>query len=537
MAGMAYENLDRRWKEVCRVLFEGEIGGLGEFSEWLSELNEPILHKRSSLSGKSVSFAVPDYCQGAALLSFDEVDINKKFQPLSINEAKDIDSIVQAVQERIFYTGNIILGNSNYIEKSSNISDSFYMLESAKLGDSKYIGYSTLGRLDEYCFGNNGIGETSFAVRCYETFRDKRCFELWMGQNCSDCYYSHALSNCSECFFSFHLKDRRHAIGNLELPREKYLQVKSALLEQMREKLKKEKRLPSLVEIVSQCGDYSKELALLAKGGIMQVARGKGDKKPIEQAFSRTSGLLLGKQLEGGVDRYSGWLSLHTRRTEKQKSALSGLPVFRGDYCCYFRLPKDRLVTMQEGRFIGDSVRIGKIEAEGITLENAHRAIGKIAYFVSEYEEGTNLNTIECATTTDSTNCYRSFPIVYSKNCAYSFWPRSSEYAFGCESLFDSQFCMNAYYSSKIRGGFELDSCRDCANLYFSHNCENVQDSMFCFNLKNARYAIGNAPLPRVSYLKIKEKITGEIYGELSAKCALGIDIYNIGCGKRKHGY
>src|SRR3989338_2838106 len=228
--------------------------------------------------------------------------------------------------------------------------------------------------------------------------------------------------------------------------------------------------------------------------GNVKYAKRLSDMKPVETAFERTSALLLGKPLPGGIDRYSGWLTRHNRKWEKHKSVLSGRQVSRVDYCGYFELPPGKLITAEEARFIGDNVAISQHEAESISLASAPAPIGKIAFFVPEYEEGMNVNVPGCPNATDSANCYRASPIVYSKFCAYSFWPRSSEYAFGCEALFDSAFCMNAHYSSKIRAGFEIDSCRDCSNLYFSHNCENVQDSMFCFNVKNRQYAIGNAP-------------------------------------------
>ena len=48
--------IEKHWHSTCRVLFRQEIGPIKDFVPWLTELNEPILHRKSSLSGKPVSF-------------------------------------------------------------------------------------------------------------------------------------------------------------------------------------------------------------------------------------------------------------------------------------------------------------------------------------------------------------------------------------------------------------------------------------------------------------------------------------------------
>ncbi len=526
----ALKAIEKHWQSTCRVLFRQEIGPIKDYVPWLTELNSPISHRKSSLSGKPVSFAIGEYSEGSKWIGFEEIGFGKKQSALSINEIKDIDSLISALSERFYYAGNVILGNSGFVEQSSNISDSFYMYETGKLADCKYIGYSILGRLCEDCFGGNGIGESAHCIRSYETFRDKRCFELWMSQNCSDCYYCHGLDSCTECMFSFHLKNRRHCIGNLPLEQGKYAALKEKLLAELAEKLKKEKRLPSLAQIASKCTVKSPPLRRKP-----EQAPEEQDKKIIEKAFSSTAQLLFGKPLEGGIDLYAAWLLRHTRRQETHPSAFSGEAVRRVDYSCYFELPKGRLVTLDEARDIGQALAIGEKEAEGLTLADAHEKIGKIAFFAPEYLEGTHMNLIECATSSSSSHCYRAAPVVYSKYCAYCFWPRSTEHAFGCSALLDSEFCINCYQSVKLKRCFEMDSCRDCADSYFCHNCENVQNSLFCFNAKNLKYAIGNAEVGKEKFMQAKKLLLQWINASLSRNRDLQADIYNLGAAKTKN--
>ena len=519
------ETINTRWKNACRVLFGEEVGDITKFVPWLTRLNEPVYHRKTSISGKEVSYAHIDYSEKSKWISFDEIDFGKKYSPLSINEIKDIDSIVSALSDRFYYAGNVILGNSGFVEKSANISDSFYMYETTGLTDSKYIGYSTHGRLNEDCFGCNGIGESQFCIKCCETFHNKRCFELWMGQYCSDCYYSHNLSACQDCFFCFNVKNMRNAIGNLALEKSKYLQLKKKLLSEMAQMLRDDKQLPTLVEIVQKSTLDSNTV----KAKLSAAKKSEAfDKKEIEEAFQKTTSIILGKPLYHGIDNYSEWLKKHTRKNEACSSVFSKTQLHRWDYCCYFELPKDRLVTIDEAIAIGAGSAISSSEAETFGIKTAHQMIGDIAFFSPEYKDGTNLNLSECPNASDSMNCYRSSPIVYSKYCGYSFWPRSSEYAFGCGALLSSQFCINCYHSVKLTRCFELDSSRNCSDCLFSHNIENCQDCMFCFNVKNMKYVVGNIEVGKEQYARIKKLVLEEIVRKVESG-KLVPDIYSIG--------
>ncbi|MBS3069497.1 hypothetical protein J4441_03975 [Candidatus Micrarchaeota archaeon] len=518
------QNLNKRWQAAAKILFNAELGPLEEYKSWLCETNDPVLRRRSSISNKPVSYVDSNFNGISKYMSFDEIDFNRKFSPLSINDVKDMDSIVSAVQERIFYAGNIILGNSQCVYESTNINDSFYMLNCAKLGDSKYIAHCTLGRLCEGCFGCNGIGESKLCLKCHETYRDVRSFELWRSENCSDCYYSYNLSSCSDCMYSFNMQNKRFAIGNLVLPAEKYAQIKKSLLLQMAQELQKNKRIYSLVELAAKCKTGAAAFSHLK----FDAACPHTDLAPIQSAFEQASKVILGKPI-GKLGDYTQWLEHNCRSKAYGKSAISGSPVIIVDYSSFFEIPRNRLVKFHEALKIGEIMRISEADATRITLENAHEFLGNIAFFPTEYEQGTNQNTIECATTASSSNCYRSAPCIFSKYCAYCFWPRTSEHLFGCSMIFDSSFCMNSYYSLKLRRCLEMDSCRDCSDSLYCHNLESSSDSMFCFNSKNLRNAIGNAQLPREKYSSIKSSILAQLAEELQSKKSLKWDIYSIG--------
>ena len=526
-----FRELDKRWKITSKLLFGGEVGPLSDYGEWLSERADAVFHEKSLFSGKDVSFGFGQYCAGSKRISFDEADLGKKFAPIPINSLKDIDSIAQALCERFAYAGNMILGNSGYIEKSANVSDSYYVLGSSRIGDSKYVAYSSMGRLCDHVFGSAAPGESSYLIRCNDTYHVKRAFELWMTANSSDCYYVFALNNCTDCMFSFNLRAARHAIGNTILPKDKYAQIKSSLLGQMRGELKSRKSLPSLAELVGASQDRTEKVRALLSGKV-EYSSEKTDMAPIEEAFSRTCKILFGSPVSS-LKACRPWLYRRIPAGQKRKSAISGKELFIGNYAKYASLPEDRTVLECEAlKMVEISPPVAGIEK--ITMDSAAKLISDIAYFSLEYHDGTNSNIIDCMAYAYSSNVLESAPCVQIKDSAYNLWPRSTEHAFGCGVLFDSGFCIHCYQSVKLSRCFECDSCRECADCYFCHNCENVQNGLFCFNVKNLRYAIGNAEVSREEFAAAKRKLQELISVKLSKAATLDSDIFSIGCAKAK---
>jgi hypothetical protein len=523
-----YDLLNRQWKSTCKIIFGQEIGELSDFEPYLTELTRPVQYHKSSLSGKEVASAPTSYCKSAGWLALDEVDFNKKFEPLGINEVKDLDSIASAISERMHYAGNVMFGNCSKIEKSSNINDSTGIYKSARYGHSKNIACCTMARDGENCFGLNGATETSFSIKCNRAFHCSRSFELWMSDNSLDSFYSSGLTNCSNCMFSFNSWNKKCAIGNLELPRDKYLSAKQNLLSELAEQLKRAKRAPTLLDIVKKSKWAKPEIPLESE---RIDASDTKDKSKIEEAFTKTTSLLFGKPLEGGMDAYAGYLRRHTQPTEKCTSAATGKEMVLPTFSTYPLLPRDRLLDINEAQVFGQSIRLERNDAEGITLANAHEKIGPLAFFHIYLIVGKNTNLIECVNYASSSNSYRSSAVGYSKYCAYSFWPMNCQYLFGADSPFNSNFCINIYSCTSQTRCFEIDCCGYCSDTYFSHNCENVNDSMFCFSKKNLRYAIGNAPLSQNDYKKVKSSLLSQIADELNSTKELRYDIYNIACG------
>ena len=108
---------------------------------------------------------------------------------------------------------------------------------------SKYTAFSLWPRESSYVFGSEILFNSSFCINCYYSTNINRGFEVDSSHNSSDIYFSHNVENARECLFCFNVKNLSYAIANAPLGKEKYLEIKKALLEQIRERLEKKKSL------------------------------------------------------------------------------------------------------------------------------------------------------------------------------------------------------------------------------------------------------------------------------------------------------
>ncbi|MDD2655350.1 MAG: hypothetical protein PHQ80_01640 [Candidatus ainarchaeum sp.] len=529
MNSQTYEVLNKAWKSTCRILLGAEIGDMKEYEPWLLSGADAPKRFKSSISGKDVYVGIGSYKEDGKFIGMDEIDFSRKFEPLGINQVKDIDSIVGALKERFLYTGNIILGNSNFVEKGANIMDSSYIYNATDLLDSKYIAHLSIAPESEYCFGSNGAGSSKHCIRVYETYDCNRCLEIWNSRSCADGYFTYNCDGCNETFFTFNSYGKKYAIGNLELPRDKYLQLKKKLLAEIREQLISGKRLDSLMDIVSsakECKKEHEELKTMLKGHKFDEPR--TNKEIIEKEFSETSSILLGKPLYG-MDNYSKWLTSKIWKRSEANSALTGRRTVVVDYCNLGRIPEHRLIRKDEWELIKEKMKLTEPEVDSLTVANAGETIGKIAYMPFDYNINST-NMIDCTTTLNSSDCYLVIPSIFSKKSGVCTWIRHSSDLFGCCAGFNSSFCMKMNYSKRMNRCFEADNSSGCSGGYFLHNCENVRDSMFCFNVKNLSNSIGNAPLPLDKYKSVRSSLLEQMHSELEKNKELKWDIYSIGC-------
>jgi hypothetical protein len=222
--------IEKAWKNTCSILLKEEIGELEEYEDWLLRYVNPVGLKKSAISGKAVIVSSDKVCNGARFLGHEEIDrYLAKFgqSKFDINDFKDLDSTVEALQERAYYVGNIVLGNSLSVESSNRCVNSSFVYKSQDVYDCKFIAYCSVLRFAEYIFGGNAIGrESKYNIKTFETFKNVRCMETLRNYAAADCYFTGSIEACSNCMFSFNLRNKHYMIGNHQFSQQEYLKLK-----------------------------------------------------------------------------------------------------------------------------------------------------------------------------------------------------------------------------------------------------------------------------------------------------------------------
>ena len=522
---MAFDKLDGDFRSTCHILFGQEIGSLEEFGPYLSEMMFPYTAAKSSISGKEVMLSGPHYPKGAMFVSQDEIT-KLEFSPLSINDIKDIDSLFEAASERAFYCGNKIFGTNLGVSQGDNCADCIEVRHSHDIYSCKHAAHCSIGRFSESLYGVNAFWKANYSMRCMHCFflGSTRCFETYYASGIADSYYTYNCSGCSDCIFCFNLRSKNRCIGNLQLPKERYAELKGKLVFEMAEKLKKDKRLFSLADIVqgAEKGQPSREDAFPASA-ISPIVR---------NAFASTSRILLWK--EHALEKLGPWLLEKAIPRRKIRGAF-GSPTYLVDTPIGKRLPKSRMATLEEA-LAHSSKTIELPKGESPSLEQMAKKASKIALFSQEFEDGKTEDSVETVTKVNASQTYGLWWAMGSTHSAFSSIVTESQYIFGGYiRVLNSEFCINCHNVTHVSGCFECDSCYQCRNCYFCHNCENVEEGLFCFNAKGLRYAICNKEVGKAEFLRIKKLLLEFINSELEKKGRLEKGIFSLGV-KRKNG-
>lgn len=81
-------------------------------------------------------------------------------------------------------------------------------------------------------------------MKCYDSVKLTRCFEVDGGRGCADTYFSHNVEGLQNAIFCFNVKSKRYAVGNAEIGPEQFMKVKKMVQEWAYEELTSKKMLP-----------------------------------------------------------------------------------------------------------------------------------------------------------------------------------------------------------------------------------------------------------------------------------------------------
>ena len=121
--------LDKSFASTCTMLFGSSFGSMEKNSKFLSTHMHSMQSAKSALGGQDVYYCAP-YPAQSRFISFSEKNEwqqSGKQSKIPLDWIKDIDSLFASFDEIATYSGDKILGETKYVEKSDNVSNSFYI--------------------------------------------------------------------------------------------------------------------------------------------------------------------------------------------------------------------------------------------------------------------------------------------------------------------------------------------------------------------------------------------------------------------------
>ena len=240
------DRLEEAFAQTTSLLFGRPFSPLSKYEKWLCQ-RVPGGKNVKSCFGRGEAY-VPEYgalrgIPTGRVVSEEDLEAVQSKRISGEKSAGSLSSIAAELKDFAYFVPAYAEGNNMNVEQSFLYLDCMNIRHCFDPFTSKNCAYCFSIMDAESIFGMHRIKGAGFSLHCYNSLKIQRCFEVDGGIDCKDSYFCHNVENLDSCIFCFNAKNLRYAIGNLELPREKYLGAKKRLVGSMAGMLEKNGRL------------------------------------------------------------------------------------------------------------------------------------------------------------------------------------------------------------------------------------------------------------------------------------------------------
>ena len=239
------DRIDAAFAQATRLIFGKPLSPISKYAEWLRQ-RVPGGRSVKSCFGSREAY-VPEYgafktMPGEKIASEEDAALagGKRIEE---HDARSLSSMIDKLPSIAYFVPAYAEGSNMDVEQSFLYLNCMHIRHCFDPFTSKNCAYCFSIMDAESVFGMHRIKGAGFSLHCYNSLKIQRCFEVDGGIDCKDSYFCHNVENLDSCIFCFNAKNLRYAIGNLELPREKYLGAKKRLVGSMAGMLEKNGRL------------------------------------------------------------------------------------------------------------------------------------------------------------------------------------------------------------------------------------------------------------------------------------------------------
>ena len=242
------DQFEKTFRTITSIIFGKELTGYKDYGQWLSHDVSEMEKVKSALSEDVVY--LPKQFQfyqdvQSRIITFNEAyDVHGKKQ---LDESRlnllSLKNAGKTLKDISLTTMDTFYGQNSNLVECSLYYNSHSCYQGIALVSSKCCLYSFWPRQSEYMIGCYYCFSCSFSIKCYNSENLTRCFEVSDSTNCTDSYFCYNCENLSNCMFCFNTKSKRYAIANVEVGREKYIEIKKKFLGELLKTLERDKKL------------------------------------------------------------------------------------------------------------------------------------------------------------------------------------------------------------------------------------------------------------------------------------------------------
>jgi len=245
--------IDEAFRATAKVIFGTGLGSLEENKKFLTE-RITLVEEIKTVFGNDACFSpvflfkeIPK----ARMINRDEESEASKLQ-VEVCDSDNLESVIRKISDIAFYRIDMSEGNITNVIKSPLI---YHGINAYYVGDltfGKNCAYCTYALNDEYVFGCHRCIHSKFCIRCENSVNLTACFEMDSCTNCANSMFCHNSENLDNCMFCFNTKSKRYAIANVEVGREKYMQIREKVLAELVRQIKNMQRIKWNIYNVNQ---------------------------------------------------------------------------------------------------------------------------------------------------------------------------------------------------------------------------------------------------------------------------------------------
>lgn len=240
------EKIEESFAATTKLLFGKPLASIAKYADWLKQRVPPAKAVPSAF-GNGAAY-VPEYgffrkvpLKNMVRYEQQPEAAKKNIGIVSGNET--IASISGRLPLFAYFVPGFMEGTNLNVQDCSGCIDCLDLKNCYDPFTSKRSAYAHSIIDSDSIFGMFRIIGSSFSMHCYNAYYMQRCFEMDHAIKCADSYFCHNVENLSDCMFCFNTKSKRYAIGNVELGKEKYFEMKKKLVAEMVAELEKNGRL------------------------------------------------------------------------------------------------------------------------------------------------------------------------------------------------------------------------------------------------------------------------------------------------------